>query len=425
MGLYWTGSNDQYVNLYQYKVGGGSWTSISGSSRYTTTHTLTGLSSGARTVRLRARDTLGAYGFEASSTATLSASPPSKFNVSVVLAGGTTASAVTETNLNGAEVRMTPKTGFSWGTGADAGSDVSNFTLGGLAGASRSGELRPVCRAGSGASKAGCARPGSGSYTAPAWRGVRVSYNDVTSDQTLKISFTRASNVLVPAAPGWAEVKVHAQPQPTSVALTSTPASARGYDVGEKVRAGVTFSYPVAVSGTPRLALSLGGRTVYAAYESRSADKRTLTFGYTVVLDDEDGDGVGIGTGALGLNGGSIVRDGVAGSLAAVLVLPSALSDQPGHKVAAGRADHDHDGDGLIEVSTVAQLNAMRWDLDGDGELDSGGDNASYVAAFPLAVAGMGCPSSGCVGYELEADLNLDVAPYNTGLGWRPVGQSK
>ena len=187
---------------------------------------------------------------------------------------------------------MTPKTGFSWGSGADAGSDVANFPVGGLAGASLAGGLRPVCQTGTGALKAGCARPASGSYTPPAWRGVRVAYNgDLATDRTLRISFARTSNVLVPAAPGWADVKVHAHPQPTGAALTSTPGAARGYDVGETIRATVTFSYPVAVGGTPRLALSVGGQTRYAGYASRSADKHTLTFEYTVVLNDEDGDG--------------------------------------------------------------------------------------------------------------------------------------
>ena len=437
MGLYWTDPNDQYVTGYEYQIGPwagyyGPWTAISGSGRNTTAHTFTGLSAYGYTFRLRAKDNYGGRSSHVQRGPMIlpaTTTETSKFNVSVVVAGGTTASAVTEANLGGAEVRMTPKGGwpfttvgtsgtFSWGSGADAGSDAANFSVGGLAGASLAGGLRPVCQAGTGALKAGCARPASGSYTPPAWRGVRVAYNgDVTTDQTLRISFARTSNVLVPAAPGWVDVKVHALPQPTAAALTSTPGAARGYDVGETIRATVTFSYPVAVGGTPRLALSVGGQTRYAGYASRSADKLTLTFEYTVALNDEDGDGVGIGTGALGLDGGSIVRDGVA-SAPAVLALASALVNQSGHKVAAGRTDYDRNDNGLIEVSTAAQLHAMRRDLDGNGAAA----HADYVAAFPLAVAGMGCPSSGCVGYELAADLDLDVAPYNAGGGWEPVG---
>ena len=82
--------------------------------------------------------------------------------------------------------------------------------------------------------------------------------------------------------------------------------------------------------------------------------------------------------------------------------------------------DYDADDDGLIEITSVAQLNAVRWDLDGDGTPTSA--NASgYSAAFSNAVAGMGCPQAGCTGYELDADIGLDVAPYNTGEGWEPI----
>ena len=84
--------------------------------------------------------------------------------------------------------------------------------------------------------------------------------------------------------------------------------------------------------------------------------------------------------------------------------------------------DHDDDNNGLIEVSTAAQLHAMRWDLDGDGAADAAADHADYVAAFVGAMPGMGCRATGCVGYELAADLDLGVAPYNAGAGWEPVG---
>ena len=83
--------------------------------------------------------------------------------------------------------------------------------------------------------------------------------------------------------------------------------------------------------------------------------------------------------------------------------------------------DYDADDDGLIEITSAAQLNAIRWDLDGDGAPAS--TNASdYSAAFPNAPVGMGCPSSGCTGYEMTAGIDLDVAPYNAGVGWEPIG---
>ena len=37
---------------------------------------------------------------------------------------------------------------------------------------------------------------------------------------------------------------------------------------------------------------------------------------------------------------------------------------------AQDETDYDSDDDGLIEVADLAQLNAIRWDVDGDGGAD-------------------------------------------------------
>ena len=79
--------------------------------------------------------------------------------------------------------------------------------------------------------------------------------------------------------------------------------------------------------------------------------------------------------------------------------------------------DYDADNDGLIDVDSLAQLNAMRWDLDGDGA-PSSGNAANYAAAFTSAAAGMGCPdgpdanqlADACGGYALTADLDFDTS---------------
>ena len=94
-----------------------------------------------------------------------------------------------------------------------------------------------------------------------------------------------------------------------------------------------------------------------------------------------------------------------------------------------GTVDYDTDDDGLVEVSTLAQLEAIRWDADGDGYSDHGG---LLHEGFASALAQMGCPSSGCVGYELAADLDFDTNAsgdadegdefWNSGHGWVPIG---
>ena len=99
--------------------------------------------------------------------------------------------------------------------------------------------------------------------------------------------------------------------------------------------------------------------------------------------------------------------------------------------------DFDSDDDGLIEVCNLAQLSAVRYDLDGDGSpsgSDIEGAAASYQAAFPgIAANGPGCPQSGCTGYELTADLDFDTNAngkadsgdtyWNNGKGWPAIGE--
>jgi hypothetical protein len=81
-------------------------------------------------------------------------------------------------------------------------------------------------------------------------------------------------------------------------------------------------------------------------------------------------------------------------------------------------ADVDIDNDGLIEISTLQELDLMRYDLAGTS---LNGDST-------------GCPATGCNGYELVADLDFDtngngVADagdlfWNNGQGWEPVGDT-
>ena len=75
--------------------------------------------------------------------------------------------------------------------------------------------------------------------------------------------------------------------------------------------------------------------------------------------------------------------------------------------------DYDLDGDGLIEMTTLAQLDVIRHDLDGDGSVAAGAPLAAYDAAFPERIttsgALMGCPSGTCAGYELLAALDFDT----------------
>ena len=118
----------------------------------------------------------------------------------------------------------------------------------------------------------------------------------------------------------------------------------------------------------------------------------------------------------------------VCKAISATVVCLAVWFATPGFSSAQTAVDYDADDDGLIEVSTLAQLNAIRWDLDGDGWSNDDG----YAAAFPEAVARMGCPAGSWAGYELAADLDFDTNGngdsdagddyWNDGAGWDPVG---
>ena len=106
---------------------------------------------------------------------------------------------------------------------------------------------------------------------------------------------------------------------------------------------------------------------------------------------------------------------------------------------------YDLDNDGLIAITTLAQLDAIRHDPDGDGDPRSTGVTA-HAAAFPLVTQVVCGTGSGCAGYELMADLDFfdtngdgqvdtnddtngdgrvdaedNTTYWNSGAGWAPI----
>ena len=134
-------------------------------------------------------------------------------------------------------------------------------------------------------------------------------------------------------------------------------------------------------------------------------------------------------------------------AIAALLALALLLAVPPAG--AQTTVDYDTDDDRLIEVRNWAQLHAIRYDLNGNGDAT----DADYIAAFPNrdtnAATRMGCPSGmACQGYELMSDLDFDFNGdgtvnaadfdtdgsgttdasdadniyWNSGAGWLPIG---
>ncbi len=95
--------------------------------------------------------------------------------------------------------------------------------------------------------------------------------------------------------------------------------------------------------------------------------------------------------------------------------------------------DYDQDDNGLIDVSNLTQLNAIRWDLNGDGQPDKEEFAKAYNQAFPSAIANMGVPAEVPIrGYELTTNLHFDSHKnnqadeedpfWNPGNGWQSIG---
>ena len=124
-------------------------------------------------------------------------------------------------------------------------------------------------------------------------------------------------------------------------------------------------------------------------------------------------------------------------ALSVLITLTALLSLTKSAAAQTPAVDYDTNDDGYISVSNLAQLNAVRYDLNGNGARDSVTTTvwANYTSAFPNAATGMGCPATGCVGYELTASLDFDSdsdgdvdandhsgAYWDSGKGWLPIG---
>ncbi len=197
-----------------------------------------------------------------------------------------------------------------------------------------------------------------------------------------------------------------------SATLKATTAMCTGPKFGDT-------SYAFQAAGNAKIG------TVVGTVSATDPDDETLT--YSIESGNDDGKF------AIGSSSGEIT---VAGSLdredTPSYALKVRVSDGDQTDVAEVTIDllveYDVDGDGLIEIGSLAQLNAVRWDLDGDGK----SSNAGYATAYPDAIGNMGCPASGCKGYELTADLDFDSDDsgeadasddyWNGGSGWLPIG---
>ena len=114
-------------------------------------------------------------------------------------------------------------------------------------------------------------------------------------------------------------------PAVSSISFSGSPAGGGTYERGEKIEVQVEFDRPVTVTGTPQVALAIGGDTRAAAFSSIRLGV-TANFAYTVQESDRDADGIAIAANALGLDGGTITA-AADGTTDAVLAHDAVAAD--------------------------------------------------------------------------------------------------
>ena len=100
---------------------------------------------------------------------------------------------------------------------------------------------------------------------------------------------------------------------------------------------------------------------------------------------------------------------------------PAGFTDSDG---IAADTDIDDDDDGLIEICNLLGLDSVRNKLDGTAYQGSDPDSIGSMTA--PAETSMGCPDTGCTGYELTEDLDFAGSKWGSGgsvaTGWPPIG---
>jgi hypothetical protein len=117
-------------------------------------------------------------------------------------------------------------------------------------------------------------------------------------------------------------------PSVSSVSLSGSGAQNDFLSIGDTVTATVTFDSVVTVTGTPQMALNIGGTTRQANYLSGSGSN-TVLLRYSIQSGDTDANGISIAANSLSLNSGTIVDS--AGNSATLS--HGALTDQSSWKV--------------------------------------------------------------------------------------------
>ena len=174
-------------------------------------------------------------------------------------------------------------------------------------------------------------------------------------------------------APGLADAQPTDDDRPSVTQFAfnteTTPADGVAFGAGETIRVSVTMSPQVAVTGTPRVALDIGGATRYAEFVPHGTGGSFLTgieglsglyFDYTVQGGDRDDDGISVAANSLELNGGTITArsGGGVANLRHAAIPADATRKVDGGPVLGVPLAPDLSG---VEVQVDGQTLTFRW----------------------------------------------------------------
>ena len=341
--------------------------------------------------------------------------------VVVTVTGASIASAPTANDAYGQGETISVQVTFSHGAAVTAGSPVTlNLTVG-------SATRQAYYASGSGTQTL------TFSYTVQPGDldadGVSVVPNSIQGSIIFQAGATVSANLTYNAITNAAGHKVNAAPPPPLAFPATATVAAQTYTKG----AAVSLALPAAAGGTAPLVYTLTAPTSSGA---------TLPAG-------------------LAFDGITRVLSGTTTGWQAAIRYSYTVTDANQNTASLPvditvEADFDADDDQLIEVHNLAQLDAIRWDLDGDGNVtnQSSTNQDAYRRAYP-GISGMGCKAVDhdnntttpnqpvCIGYELNNDLDFDTdgdgatyavtstgavvgdpgdAYYHAGQGWDPLG---
>ena len=158
-----------------------------------------------------------------------------------------------------------------------------------------------------------------------------TSFSSLPTDGSTTISAVATDAAGNPSEAGTRAVAVDATaPTVSSVALTgATGALSNTLNAGDVVTATVTMSEATTVTGSPTVALNIGGTTVSASYDSANSTSTALKFNYTILAGQTDANGISVDANSLALNAGT-VKDGAGNS---ATLTHSAVADNASYAV--------------------------------------------------------------------------------------------